>query len=72
VVDADPGQVALGGGDLLRAVAEQGQRDSPRDQPAKAVREVAVLEARSADVPGRELPPAAQVGDPFTGGDAGG
>jgi len=49
-------------------------RDSPRAQPAKVVREVAaVLEAqRSADVPGRELPSAAQVGDPFTGGDADG
>src|ERR1022692_3377471 len=72
VIDADPGQVALGGGDLPGGVAEQGQRGSPRDQPAEVVREVgAVLEAqRSADVTGRARLAVAQIGDPFSGGDA--
>ena len=52
VVDADPGQVALGGGDLLRAVAEQGQRDSPTGSASRG--------------PFVQSPPCSKLSDPRT------
>ena len=71
-VDADPGQVPLGRGDLLSRVTQQGQGRRPRNQPAEVVGEVAaVLEAEgSGDVPGGERAAAAQVDDPLTRRDA--
>ena len=66
-VDADPGQVALGVGDLAGALADQRQPGARGQQPAEVGHQVvAVLEAeRPGQVPGRERPPTAQVHDPL-------
>ena len=71
-VDADPHQFALGLGDLLGSVAQQGQRRAPGDQPAEVGGEAAVqVEAEgSGHVPGGERPPGTQVHYPFSGVDA--
>ena len=71
-VDADPDQLALGLGDLVGGLAEQGQRGAPGDQPAEVGGEPAVeAEVQGAGgVAGGEGGPVAQVDDPLAGLDA--
>ena len=71
-VDADPDQLALGLGDVLGGLAEQGDRGAPGDQPAQVGRERAVeAEVEGAGcVAGGERGAVAQVDDPLAGLDA--
>ena len=71
-VDADPDQLALGLGDLLGSLAQQGQRRAPGDQPAQVGGEAAVqVEAeRAGHVPGGESPAGPQVHHPLSRLDA--
>ena len=71
-VDADADQLALGLGDILGALAQEGDGGAPGDEPAEVRGEAAVEPEveRARGVPGREGGARAQVDDPLTGLDA--
>ena len=71
-VDADPDQLALGFGDVVRRLPEQGHRGAPGDQPPEVGGEGPVdPEVEGARrVAGREGGPVAQVDHPLPGLDA--
>ena len=71
-VDADPDQLTLGRLHLLGRLAQQGERRTPRDEPAEVRRELgAELDADAAgDVLGRVRHPVTQVDHPLIGGQA--